>query len=351
MTTTTLKKDELVKSFEDILKSLSEREKNVIERRIWLNWERETLQSIWNSLTPSVTRERIRQIEESGIKKMWRMVKWSILANIQKKAIEYLNFHWWIISSERIINNIIKDFKIENNINKYIIETVIESDYDINKSKQKLGCKIYFYLPHIQRNDVDSCHKEIIKILKKKKDVMDKDVLLEQVVKNLKENKNINRVFADSVVDLFADLVEWEENLVWLEKWKILNPATLKDKALYVLKKEKTPMHFVDISNKITEYLGEIVKVNTIHNELIKSDDFVLIWRGIYALRDWWFKPGTVMDVIVSILKKKWEAMSTNDIKKEVLKVRNVEPSTVYMNLQNREKIERVGRNYYQLKS
>jgi hypothetical protein len=45
------------------------------------------------------------------------------------------------------------------------------------------------------------------------------------------------------------------------------------------MKKEKTPMHFVDISNKITQNLGETVKVNTIHNELIRNNEFVLIGR------------------------------------------------------------------------
>jgi hypothetical protein len=45
------------------------------------------------------------------------------------------------------------------------------------------------------------------------------------------------------------------------------------------MKKEKVPMHFVQISNKITEYLKEEVKVNTIHNELIRNDEFVLIGR------------------------------------------------------------------------
>jgi len=43
------------------------------------------------------------------------------------------------------------------------------------------------------------------------------------------------------------------------------------------MKKEKVPMHFVDIANKITEYLGDKVKVNTIHNELIRNEEFILI--------------------------------------------------------------------------
>jgi hypothetical protein len=45
------------------------------------------------------------------------------------------------------------------------------------------------------------------------------------------------------------------------------------------MKREKVPMHFVDISNKITEMLGETVKVNTIHNELIRNPEFILIGR------------------------------------------------------------------------
>jgi hypothetical protein len=45
------------------------------------------------------------------------------------------------------------------------------------------------------------------------------------------------------------------------------------------MKKEKLPMHFVDISNRITDMLEEKVKVNTIHNELIRNSEFVLIGR------------------------------------------------------------------------
>jgi DNA-directed RNA polymerase delta subunit len=96
--------------------------------------------------------------------------------------------------------------------------------------------------------------------------------------------------------------------------------------------------------------LGETVKVNTIHNELIRNPEFILIGRWIYALKEWGFIPGTVLDVIVNILEKKWEPMNTEDITKEVLKTRNVKQTTIYMNLQNKNIIERVWRNYYQVK-
>ncbi len=350
MNATVLNNENIVRSFEEILISLSEKEKNVIERRVWLKWEKETLQSIWNSFSPTITRERVRQIEESGIRKIWRIIKASILTDIQEKGIEFVKMNWGLASRDSLVNYLIKELNLEKDINKGVLETIVQSDFDILKSKQKLGCKIYFYLSKISRYNVDVIHKEAIKVLKKKKDVIEKEELFKIVSENLKDLRGISAPLVGSVLELFDDIIFWEDNLVWLTKWKILNPKTLKDKAVYILKKEWTPMHFVDIANKIIEVLEDNVKINTIHNELIRNEDFVLIGRGIYALREWWFKPGTVLDVISSILEKRNEPMSTEEIVKEVLKIRDVKETTIYMNLQNRQVIERVWRNFYQLK-
>lgn len=341
----------LVEVFTKVLNSLWDKEQNVISRRIGLTWTRETLQWIWNSFSPNITRERVRQIEDSGIKKMWRIIKATDLTVIQDKAKEIINLHSWLITRDKLISNLINELDLKNTLNSYIIEIVIQADYDIVKSKPKLGARTYFSVPSIWKKEVDLIHSETLKILKRKKDIMDKETLYNMVKEIVSSSiKDINIVLIDNVLDIFEDIVKGEETLIWLASWKILNPKTLKDKAVYVLKKEKVPMHFVDISNKITEYLWDKVKVNTIHNELIRNSDFVLIWRGIYAFKEWWFVPGTVIDVIADILQKNWEPMTTEDIIKEVLKVRNVKKTTIYMNLQNKKIIERVWRNFYQLK-
>ncbi len=337
--------------FKKVLNSLWEKEQNVISRRIWLTWEKETLQSIGNSFHPNITRERVRQIEDTGIKKMGRIIKATDLTIIQDNAKEIISLHSWLIVRDKLINNIIRDLSLKAWINAYIIEVVIQADFDLIKSKPRLWAKTYFSVPSIGKKEVDAIYKESLKILKRKKDVMDKETLYNMVKDALSAAiKNINIVLIDNVLDIFEDIVKWEETLIWLASWKILNPKTLKDKAVYVLKKEKVPMHFVDISNKITEYLWDKVKVNTIHNELIRNTDFILIGRWIYALKEWGFLPGTVIDVIMWVLEKAWEPMSTEDITKEVLKVRNVKKTTIYMNLQNKKIIERVWRNFYQLK-
>ena len=350
MNTQELNNKKISSIFSTILNSLSDKEKNVIERRVWLFSQKETLQSIWNSFFPNITRERVRQIEDSWIKKIWRIIKASLLANIQETAKNFIEIHWWIISKEKLNNILIKELNLEKNINASILEIIVQSTDWIIKSKQRFGCKIYFILDKINKKNIDFVHNEALKILKKKKDVLVKTVLYEIIISNIQQKAKVSIIFIDSVLELFEDLVFWEENLIGLEKWKILNPKTLKDKSIYVMKKIKIPMHFVDISNKITELLGDSIKVNTIHNELIRNNEFVLIGRWIYALKEWGFVPWTVLDVIVWVLSKKWEPMTTENIIKSVLKTRKVRETTIYMNLQNKKVIKRVWRNYYELK-
>lgn len=343
-------KNSIINTFEEVLKTLSLKEKDVISKRVWLYSEKETLQNIWNSFSPSITRERVRQIEDAWIKKIWRIIKATTLVGIQEFTKKLLEEEWWLLTRDKLINKIIKWYNLDENINSSIIETIIQSDFDIVKSKPKLWTRTYFYLPKISKKTIDLVYKEAISILKKKKDVMEKINLFEMVKINLKKPE-LKNSFIDNVLESYEDIVFWEETLIWLEKWKILNPKTLKDKAVYILRKEKIPMHFVSIANNISKINDEKVKVNTVHNELIRNQEFVLVWRWIYALKDWGiYKPGTVLDVIVDILKKNKDPMTTEEIVNKVLKVRKVKNTTIYMNLQNKSIISRVWRNYYALK-
>ena len=59
--------------------------------------------------------------------------------------------------------------------------------------------------------------------------------------------------------------------------------------------------------------------VQAVHNELIRYPQFVLVGRGLYALKEWGFQDGTVSDIIQSLLEKK-SPLSKQDITKGVLK-------------------------------
>lgn len=338
---------EIQDSFETILSSLVEKERSVIVRRIGLKWEKETLQEIGD--TYGITRERVRQIEDVGIKKIGRIMRTSPLMRIQESWEKILQLHGGVMTRDRLVSAIIADIGIEWNLNHTIIDVLLQADYNLQRSKPQLWTNTYFHFAEVTKKMVEAVHKEALKILKKKGDIIETSSLYEAIHLALfAQFGNLSNIVLDSIMDIFLDIVKGEEKFIGLEKWKILNPATLKDKAIYVLKKNKEPLHFLDIASAITERFGEPVKISTIHNELIRNNEFILIGRGIYVLKEWGYKDGTVLDVILEIFKKAAIPLSTEEITNRVLKVRQVKITTIYMNLQNKKHIERVGRNLYQ---
>lgn len=336
--------------FGTILDSLAEKERSVISRRIGLTGNRETLQEIGD--TYGITRERVRQIEDVGIKKIGRIMRSSPLMRIQESGEEILKMHGGVMTRDRLISAIVADVGFQDTVNENIVDVLLQANFNLQRSKPQLGTMTYYHFPEIQKKLIEAIHREAVKILKKKGDIMENTTLYEMIKINLfAQFGKIDPVMIDSVVDIYIDLVKGEEKFIGLEKWKILNPSTLKDKAIYVLKKKKEPMHFLDIANAITEHFSEPVKISTIHNELIRNGEFVLIGRGIYVLKDWWYRDGTVLDVILDIFAKAKAPLSTEEITSRVLKIRQVKTTTIYMNLQNKKFIERVGRNLYQAKT
>jgi len=136
-----------------------------------------------------------------------------------------------------------------------------------------------------------------------------------------------------------------------LSTWPEVNPRSIRDKTYLVLNKEKKPLHFTAIADRIGE-LGSRkrnVTVQAVHNELIKDDRFVLVGRGIYALSEWGYTPGTVADIIAEVLKDE-APLHKDEIVKRVLKKRHVKTTTIVLNLQEKNQFVRVSKATYTLK-
>lgn len=135
-----------------------------------------------------------------------------------------------------------------------------------------------------------------------------------------------------------------------LPLWPDITPRGTRERAFLVVEAEGEPLHFRDIAKRIDEYRlqpnGRTTHAQTVHNELIKDDRFVLIGRGLYALAVWGYTRGTVRDVIHDILKEK-QPLSRADVITEVLKVRKVKESTIIINLNSF--FRRVDRGVYGL--
>ena len=129
------------------------------------------------------------------------------------------------------------------------------------------------------------------------------------------------------------------------------NPKNIRDKIYVILQENGKPMHFSEISGAIkkSDFKRKDVTTQAIHNELIKDGRFVLIGRGIYALKEWGYSKGTVSDIIAKILKKNKAPMHRDEIVKEVLKSRQVKETTILLNLQGKPQFKRVAKATYEL--
>ncbi|MGH7156630.1 MAG: sigma factor-like helix-turn-helix DNA-binding protein [Candidatus Saccharimonadales bacterium] len=136
-----------------------------------------------------------------------------------------------------------------------------------------------------------------------------------------------------------------------LVKWPMVNPKNIRDKIYVILHDNGKPMHFNEIAEAIkgSNLKRKDVTTQAIHNELIKDPRFVLIGRGIYALKEWGYKKGTVSDVIAEVLRKEGGPLHRDEIVRRVLKSRQVKETTILLNLQGKPQFKRVAKATYAL--
>ena len=107
-----------------------------------------------------------------------------------------------------------------------------------------------------------------------------------------------------------------------------------RDFAFLTLKRHGSPMHFVEVAKGIEKLFSREAHPATTHNELIKDARFVLVGRGLYALKEWGYEPGVVRDVIKGIIERDG-ALLREEIIDRVKRERYVKDATIAVNLQN----------------
>ena len=194
--------------FVSILENLSDKERHIVTRRIGLSGDRQTLQEIGDDF--HITRERVRQIEDISIKKIGRMIQHHDLAAIQRYAKQVLELHGGLLVRDRLVNLIVQGMELDSSINAGILDVILASDFEIQKSKPQIRTRTYFYLPHISKKHVDTIFKLAIKVLKKRADIMERINLYELINCHLEEMRlpKMDLRLIDSVMDVFEEIVK-----------------------------------------------------------------------------------------------------------------------------------------------
>lgn len=332
---------------------LNPRTRNVIEKRYGLrNGEPQTLESIGKEY--KITRERVRQIEASGLKYLSEAKERSkSLADFLRETRNYLASFGGIRKETMLLADFAKAAApVKRKVADCEANFLMALDEDLNYTADTNE----FYAAWSLDKEIYSRIKQGLNNLIKNLEVKSEPLAFGRLVE---ESLNCFGALAknrgDEILAGWLDLSKLITSNPYGEYGLVsrpeIRPQGVRDKAYLVIKKEKTPLHFFQISRLIEKTFKSARPVNhqTVHNELIKDPRFVLVGRGTYALRDWGFEPGTVKEIIASILKKYRKPLAKNEILEAVSKQRQVKELTVIFNLQNKKFFKRLADGRYAL--
>jgi len=324
-----------VLSTKKLLGSLDERPRLVLVNRFGLeSGSPRTLESIGRE--HGITRERVRQIEAFALNKMRKSREFSSLGEVFLELKDSIESHGGLVEEDYFLNSSSKQSDHRPHLHFLLV-----AGSDFNKMKE---CKDFF---HSWTTDVEKA-EAIRDALKKLHMEMDYNTLLGE--------KDILNLLSGYLKERLKDKIEEEILLSLLNiskkvssnalgEWGVasspyINPRGMRDYAFLVMRKHGSPMHFSEVAGSIKENFEKPAHVQTVHNELIKDGRFVLVGRGLYALKEWGYKGGVVRNVIEEILSKHG-ALSREDIVKKVLTERYVKENTILVNLQNKDYFKR----------
>lgn len=326
---------------------LTEKEVAVVKKRFALMGQaKQTLEKIGKQF--KVTRERIRQIESIALSKLKRTVRTTRLDDVNDLAKATLRMHGGVMSEDELVSTVLKRIAGSSAVDGAILRLSFSIDPEMSSTGRTQSFIPFWRLSSLPAEDISLIVENVVKILKKRKSCMRAQELV-SAVQSL-------QLFKDRVpsAELIMSCLTIDERLREIEdgwgltEWRFVRPRSIRDKVEIILKKSGQPLHFMEIANRIREakFDHKNVTVQAVHNELIRYPQFVLVGRGLYALKEWGYEPGTVADVIERILKEKGP-LSKKEIIVEVGKQRTVKVGTISLNLQKMPYFVRVGRAVY----
>lgn len=338
--TTNLDIEKLVNSIVGVIEK--EREREIVSRRFGLNDRKETLEQIGELL--GITRERVRQLEKAVVARLKARAEKGDLPNISEVESVLVQHVTSMGGAARISN---------------LSAKLTKDNSRIDQARVSFLTKLCPKLTVLDENDF---YFQGVALASNYKETQLKSRVEAVIgaIKTIGEPTSIEKIATEDgkgTPEEVAAIASLSKQLATLNKrwglikWPMVNPKNIRDKIYIILFEHGKHMHFSEISAAIkkSEFRRKDVTTQAIHNELIKDKRFVLVGRGIYALKEWGYKKGTVADVITDVLKKAGEPLHRDEIVKRVLKDRYVKETTILLNLQGKPQFKRVAKATYAL--
>ncbi|KKU21814.1 MAG: RNA polymerase sigma factor [Candidatus Nomurabacteria bacterium GW2011_GWA1_46_11] len=328
------------KTIADLVKNTSARNRDIISRRFGLKTGRkETLESIGASY--EITRERVRQIEEFTLNQLRQAVAGN--SDIKRYIVlarDIINESGGIIKEKDLFKSF-SGVENDNVINSSLVFLLTLSN-ELARSPENEDFNSFWAVNKPTLASFANTAGALTKILEKAGRVVSEEDFAylaqkHEVPSFSTTGKPISAADIDLVMNISKNLDSNIFNEIGLASWSEIKPKGVRDKAYLVLKKSKKPQHFSAIASLINSsgFNNKKANVQTVHNELIKDGRFILVGRGMYALSEWGYRPGTVKDVLVDVLKTSGKPLNKATLMSKVKDARIVKENTILLNLQD----------------
>lgn len=315
-----------------LLKASPQRTRDILSRRFGLVGQKpQTLQAIGTKY--GITRERVRQIIRDGLLQIKPKMK------TEAKVFQYLENILQVHGGLKQEQTFFEMAASPGSHNELSLLLTCGEQFERQKEDKEL------YSLWTTNQDSLNFAKELINYFVEEFEKR-ASLLSAKALFSIYKKQGCRRPFLRpktllSYIEISKKIEQGPQGLFGLRNWPEISPRGVKDKAYLVLRSQKQPLHFTEITsliNKVCKQDEKEAVERTVHNELIKDQRFVLLGRGVYGLRDWGYEPGQVKDVIFRILKRAPRPLTKKEIINKVLKQRFVKPNTVLLNLNNNDR-------------
>ncbi len=341
---------------EDLTKILVGREKTIIQKRFGLaGGEPMTFNAIGKEF--KVTRERIRQIQEESLSIIRKQKKSALFVTFVNNAKKVLKANGNVLEHMAFVNAIKEIYG--NEVEEASINFLLSIDENFYFFSGNNFFKPFWCFANVSLESIKKLAEEAETILKKEQ----KPTSLKDINSKIKKQTTTAKQLAN-VLHIYKRIGANPFGQYGLISWSIINPLNARDKAYFLMKYYlKKPVHFKALTNYIKENEDviinqtankkkKVVSVQTVHNELIKDNRFVLIGHGHYALAEWGYSKGVIKDIIVNVFQASNNtAFSEKELITKVKEQRMAKDNTIRFNLRNNKCFEKTSDGKYQLKA
>lgn len=315
-----------------LLAPVGERARDILIKRYGLGAEpeRKTLEAIGREY--GITRERVRQIESYALNTIRRSENFVKESGVFDELRNVMDDYGGVVHESAFLSYLSRDPSYQNHVHFLLVlgdhfERLRENEDFHHRwtTDEDLAEKVH--------RSLHALHKE----LPEEELISETDIIL----RFLSHLKREIRDFRDKNEDIVRRWLDLSKNIGRnpLGEWGVSDSPNvrargIRDLAYLVLRNHGSPMHFSEVAKRIEKVFGREAHQATVHNELIKDDRFVLVGRGLYALREWGYEQGIVRDVIRNILEREGPLVK-DEVVDRVLRERHVKENTILVNLQN----------------